>query len=67
MSVVSGVPREINQEAAHVLLISFCNLETMLGTWREFGVDGDLTSVPREMLAEGGDGAEFNRAEEVCC
>lgn len=65
MSAVSGVPGEINQEAAHVL-ISFCKLEGMLCTWREFGIDGDWTFVPREMLAERGDGAESDRAEEVC-
>lgn len=67
MSAVSGVPREINQEAAHVLLISFCNLEGKLCTWREFGVDGHLTFVPRERLAERGGGAECDRLEEVCC
>lgn len=64
MSEVSGVPGEINQAAAHVL-ISFCNLKGILCMWREFGVDGDLAFVPREVLAERGDGAESDR--KVCC
>lgn len=62
MSVVSWVPTEINQEAACVLLVYFCNLYGMLHMWRVSGVDGDLTFVPGEIVTEIGDGAESNSA-----
>lgn len=60
MSAVSGVPTEINQEAANVLLVYFCNLYEMLHMWRVSGVDGDLTFVPGEIVAEIGGGAGSN-------